>query len=171
MRHAAHLPQGTSNLSWLPVPLGRGIEIGIMSVLPRTAYCQGLPKMFSKFNRYDYFWQEFAHLGEQEIKNKEIYYSTANGNTSDSTFGYTARYNEYRYCPDTIHGDMLDSLSYWHMGRMFSSLPALNKSFVQSDPTTRIFPVQDATHKLIIQTYAQFKAIRPVPKYGEPLGV
>lgn len=148
-----------------------GIVMGIMSVIPRTAYCQGLPKLFSKFDRYDYFWQEFAHLGEQAIKNKELYYSTTNTTQNESTFGYTARYNEYRYQPDTIHGNMLDSLSYWHMARLFPSLPPLNKDFIQSDPTTRIFPVQDSTHKLIVQTYAQFKAIRPVPKYGEPLGV
>ena len=45
-----------------------GFIIGIMSVLPRTAYCQGLPKLFRKFDKYDYFWKEFAHLGEQEIK-------------------------------------------------------------------------------------------------------
>ena len=80
-----------------------------MSVLPRTAYCQGLPKIFRKFDKYDYFWKEFAHLGEQEIKNSEIYYDVAPGNKSNNTFGYTARYNEYRYIPDTIHGQMLYS--------------------------------------------------------------
>lgn len=147
-----------------------GIIMGIMSVLPRTAYCQGLPKLFTKFDKYDYFWQEFSHLGEQEIKNEEIYFDpTANDNKN--TFGYTARYNEYRYIPDTVHGDMLNSLSYWHMARMFPSRPALNAEFIKADPTNRIFPVQDASHKLIIQTHAQLKAIRPVPKYGDPLGI
>lgn len=147
-----------------------GIIMGIMSVLPRTAYCQGLPKLFTKFDKYDYFWQEFAHLGEQEIKNEEIYF---NPNAADNkgTFGYTARFNEYRYIPDTVHGNMLDSLSYWHMARMFPSRPALNAAFIKADPTNRIFPVQDDTHKLIIQTHAQLKAIRPVPKYGDPLGI
>ena len=147
-----------------------GIIMGIMSVLPRTAYCQGMPKLFTKFDKYDYFWQEFAHLGEQEIKNEEIYFDPAGANNKN-TFGYTARYNEYRYIPDTVHGNMLDSLSYWHMARMFPSRPALNADFVKADPTNRIFPVQNATHKLIIQTYAQLKAIRPVPKYGDPLGI
>ena len=147
-----------------------GIIMGIMSVLPRTAYCQGMPKLFTKFDKYDYFWQEFAHLGEQEIKNEEIYFDP-NAADNKGTFGYTARYNEYRYIPDTVHGNMLDSLSYWHMARMFPSRPALNAAFIKADPTNRIFPVQDATHKLIIQTHAQLKAIRPVPKYGDPLGI
>ena len=147
-----------------------GIIMGIMSVLPRTAYCQGMPKLFTKFDKYDYFWQEFAHLGEQEIKNEEIYFDPKAADNKD-TFGYTARYNEYRYIPDTVHGNMLDSLSYWHMARMFPSRPALNKEFIKADPTNRIFPVQDASHKLIVQTHAQLKAIRPVPKYGDPLGI
>lgn len=147
-----------------------GIIMGIMSVLPRTAYCQGMPKLFTKFDKYDYFWQEFAHLGEQEIQNEEIYFDPKAADNKD-TFGYTARYNEYRYIPDTVHGNMLDSLSYWHMARMFSSRPALNADFIKADPTNRIFPVQDASHKLIIQTHAQLKAIRPVPKYGDPLGI
>ena len=147
-----------------------GIIMGIMSVLPRTAYCQGMPKLFTKFDKYDYFWQEFAHLGEQEIKNEEIYFDP-NANDNKDTFGYTARYNEYRYIPDTLHGEMLNSLSYWHMARMFPSRPALNAAFIKADPTNRIFPVQDATHKLIIQTHAQLKAIRPVPKYGDPIGI
>lgn len=148
-----------------------GLIIGIMSVLPRTAYCQGLPKLFSKFDKYDYFWKEFAHLGEQEIKNSEIFYAVEAGNKSNDTFGYTARYNEYRYIPDTIHGQMLSTLSYWHLGRMFNTLPVLNNNFIKSDPSTRIFPVQDDSHKLIVQTYAQVRAIRPVPKYGDPLGI
>lgn len=148
-----------------------GLIIGIMSVLPRTAYCQGLPKLFRKFDKYDFYWQEFAHLGEQEIKNGEIYYDPANPTNTNKTFGYTARYNEYRYIPDTVHGDMTGSLSYWHMARMFGELPVLNNSFVKSDPTTRIYPVQDASHKLIVQTHAQIRAIRPVPKYGDPLGI
>ena len=143
-----------------------GLIIGIISVLPRTAYCQGLPKLFRKFDKYDYFWKEFAHLGEQDIKNSEIYYNVEPGNKSNDTFGYTARYNEYRYVPDTIHGDMLTSLSYWHLARMFESAPVLNNNFIKADPSTRIFPVQNNSHKLIVQTYAQVRAIRPVPKYG-----
>lgn len=147
-----------------------GLIIGIMSVLPRTAYCQGLPKLFRKFDKYDFYWQEFAHLGEQEIKNSEIYFDPSTA-VSNKTFGYTARYNEYRYIPDTIHGDMTGNLSYWHMARIFGELPVLNNSFVKADPTTRIYPVQDDTHKLIVQTHAQIRAIRPVPKYGDPLGI
>ena len=40
------------------------------SILTRNS--KGLTKHFSKFDKFDYFWPEFQHIGEQEIFNKEI---------------------------------------------------------------------------------------------------
>ena len=53
-----------------------GLVIGIMSVLPRTAYSQGLPRIFKKFDKFDYYFPEFANIGEQEIKGQELYWDT-----------------------------------------------------------------------------------------------
>jgi post-segregation antitoxin (ccd killing protein) len=149
-----------------------GFIIGIMSVLPRTAYFQGLPKMFSRTDRFDYAWPEFAHLGEQEVKNQELYLDLSDDAYNNGTFGYQPRYTEYRYIPDTVHGDFADSLKFWHMAREFSTRPALNSSFVKSDPTTRVFAVTDPAYpKLLVQTYANLQAIRTLPKYGNPGGI
>lgn len=152
-----------------------GFVIGIISVLPRTAYMQGLPRVFTKFDKYDYFWPEFAHLGEQDIPYRELYYDPRQSGyveNNESTFGYTGRYNEYRYVPDTVHGEMLDTLDYWHMAREFSSRPVLSGNFVSSDPTHRIFAVEDpGEQKLIVQTYNNLKAIRPIPRFGTPGGI
>lgn len=84
-----------------------GFIIGIMSVLPLPAYQQGIPRHFGERNdRFDYYWPEFAHLGEQPIANKEIYgdHPVPNG-----VFGYTPRYAEYKYQPSTVHGDLRTS--------------------------------------------------------------
>lgn len=149
-----------------------GFIIGIMSVLPRTAYFQGLPKMFSRTDRFDYAWPEFAHLGEQEVKNQEVYFDLSDNTYNQGTFGYQPRYTEYRYIPDTVHGDFANSLKFWHMAREFSTRPALNSSFVKSDPTTRVFAVTDPAYpKLLVQTYANLQAIRTLPKYGNPGGI
>ena len=51
-----------------------GYVIGIMSVLPRTAYQQGIDRLWTREDKFDYYWPEFAQLGEQEIKIKELYY-------------------------------------------------------------------------------------------------
>ena len=71
-----------------------GFIIGILSVMPRTSYYQGLSKMWTRASRYDYYWPVFSHLGEDAVYNREIY---AQGNNSDTgVFGYQPRYQEYR---------------------------------------------------------------------------
>lgn len=150
-----------------------GIVMGIISVLPRTAYFQGLPRLFTKFDKFDYYWPDFAHLGEQEVKNKELFYDPdkAKDKENNATFGYQPRYTEYRFMNDTVHGDFTGNLDFWHMARKFDNRPQLNGDFVQSNPTKRIYPVQDDTNKLLVQTYTNFRAIRPIAKYGNPGGI
>ena len=140
---------------------------GIMSIMPTAAYSQGLPRLFSRFDKFDYAWPEFQNIGEQSIKQKEIYFHT---NTPDEDFGYTPRYAEYKYNLDRFAGDMLTSLSYWHMGRIFQTEPHLNSTFVASDPTDRIFAVLDeqSDQHIIVDAWIQEKAARPFQKYGLP---
>lgn len=146
-----------------------GYVIGIMSVLPAQSYQQGLPKMFSRTDKFDYYWPEFAKLGEQEVKKKEIYAAYTGANTNEDLFGYQSRYSEYKYNPSTVHGDFKDTLSYWHMGNIYNSCPALNAAFVEANPTHRIFAVEDPSYdKLYVQLYNNVKAIRPMPIFGEP---
>ena len=147
-----------------------GYIIGIMSVLPRTAYQEGIPRTFKKFDNLDYFFPEFANLGEQAIRNDEVFYQPSAAETVNSAaWGYQSRYAEYKWQPDTVHGDFKSSMSYWHMGRIFGSLPALSNSFVEADPTHRVFAVTTTTiDKLYVQIYNQVKAIRPMPIFGTP---
>lgn len=145
-----------------------GIIIGLMSVMPRTAYQNGLPRLFQKFDKFDYYWPEFAHLGEQEVKNSEIYL-TKNQASNDETFGYQSRYSEYKYIPSSVHGDFKTTLDHWHMGRKFSALPALNEDFIKCEPTTRVFAVETENNQnLWIQVYNNIQAVRPMPFFGEP---
>ncbi|QXP44136.1 MAG: major capsid protein [Arizlama microvirus] len=148
-----------------------GYVIGIMSVVPRTAYQQGIPKTFNRFNKLDYFFPEFAHLGEQAVLNKELYndYNTVT-NYNTSTFGYQSRYAEYKYQQSRVAGQFATSLNYWHLGRKFAGPPVLNNTFIKANPVDmqRIFPVSDSSDKLLIQVYNDSKAIRPMPVFGTP---
>jgi len=156
-----------------------GYIIGIMSVMPKTAYSQGIHRHFTKFDKLDYYWPSFAHIGEQEVKNSEIYFGSDGLN--NETFGYVPRYSEYRYLPSSVHGDMRDTLEYWHLGRKFATRPHLNADFIKCDPSDRIFAVQNLPddggdpsnpirnfHKLYCHVYLDIKATRPIPKYGTP---
>lgn len=145
-----------------------GLVLTIMSVIPRTGYSQGIPRIFTKFDKLQYYYPDFAHIGEQEVLNNELFVDT-DDTYNKQTFGYQPRYSEYRTIPDTIKGDMRQSLDFWHLGRYFDTPPALNASFVQCVPDNRIFPVLTDDDKLIAQLYFSIRAIRPVSKFGDPI--
>lgn len=144
-----------------------GFVISYVSILPKTAYQNGFPRVMRKYDRFDYAWPDFAHLGEQEIKMFELWFDDQSADDIEETFGYTPRYAEYKYVPDSVHGEFRDSLSFWHDGRIFSAKPALNAAFVKSDPSTRIFAVS-STEQVYFQVYHKLKAIRPLPYFGTP---
>ena len=144
-----------------------GWIIGIMSVIPDTAYQQGVPKKFLKTTPFDYYFEQFAHIGEQAIQNQELYlHSTAAERTE--TFGYIPRYAEYKFENNRVAGDFRSTLDFWHLGRQFSSLPALNQTFIECVPDTRIFAVEDGTDYLWAHVYNKVKAVRKMPFFGSP---
>lgn len=148
----------------------------IMSIRPQNGYFQGIPKDFTKTDNLDFYFPEFQHLGEQEIKEREIYYS---GNDSDDeTFGYVPRYSEYKTCFNRVCSDFRDSMDYYHLARKFSSPPKLGDKFVKidesSDEMDRIFPVlKDAETGKEYQHYwfdiaFNIKCSRKMSRYGIP---
>ena len=141
-----------------------------MYVVPDTAYYQGVPAKFSKVDRYDYYQPLLAHLGEQPVKNKELF---ANGSAADeNTFGYLPIYDEYRHEQNSVHGLLKTDLDHWHLGRKFGALPALNASFIQCDPSDRIFvDITGEEEALIAHIYNDVKVGRKVPYYGTPGGI
>lgn len=152
-----------------------GYVIGILSILPDASYMQGMPKQYTKFDRLDHYWPQFAHLGEQEIKQQELYFTGLRNDAPSMDyedtriFGYTPRYAEYKYVPSTIHGDFREDLSFWHLGRIFNSAPSLNKEFIWAEPRKDIFAVtQKGTHHFLFNIQHHFKAIRPMPRFGTP---
>jgi len=157
-----------------------GWIMGIMSVMPKTAYQDGVHKSFSRKDRFDFFWPEFSNLGEQPVLNKELYVSDQEISRTE-IFGYQSMHAEYKYKGSSVHGDMRDELAYWHMGRKFerSDTVLLNENFIKCDHTevSRVFAVptlpdgtKDYTNKdhLWVQIYNDVKANRPMPYYGTP---
>ena len=146
-----------------------GYIIGIMSVMPRTGYQQGVPKDFRKFDNMDFYFPEFAHLGEQEIKNEELYLNQYDADNS-GTFGYTPRYAEYKYSLNEAHGDFRGNMAFWHLNRIFTEKPNLNTTFVECNPSNRVFATAETSDdKYWIQLYQDIKALRLMPKYGTPM--
>lgn len=149
-----------------------GWIIGLMSIMPKPDYIQGIPKMFLRRDIYDYYWPQFAKIGEQPIENQELYFSPTSNN-NDGTFGYTPRYSEYRFRNNRVCGDFKDTLKFWTLARDFDSPQALNHSFVECNPSDRIFAVSDAAssgyNHLWCEIGLNVKSLRPLPKYGESM--
>lgn len=146
-----------------------GYIMGIMRVLPRTAYFQGVPKHFTKItDPFEHYWPSFANIGEQPILKKEIY-AHQGPVVGAETFGYVPRYAEYKYEPSRVAGDMRTTLDHWHMAREFASPPLLNQTFVEADPTNRIFAViEPVVNKMIAHVFHKVYARRKMPKFGTP---
>ncbi|WP_105454531.1 major capsid protein [Escherichia coli] len=144
--------------------------IGLVSVRADLTYQQGIPRMFSRQTRFDFYWPSLAHLGEQAILNKEIY---AQGNDKDDeVFGYQERYAEYRYRPSQITGKLRStdpqSLDVWHLAQRFDSLPALNQEFIEENPPMkRVLAVQDEP-QFILDAFFDLRCVRPMPVYSVP---
>ena len=143
-----------------------GLIIGIMSVMPRSAYSQGIDRQWLRRTKYDFYFPEFANLSEQAIINAEIY---ATGVLADNQniFGYQGRYDEMRTKNNLIVSQMRSTFDYWHLGRQFSSAPSLNASFVSCVPRKDIFAVPTEPG-LIVSFGNVVKAIRPLPYMSNP---
>lgn len=146
-----------------------GVIIGIISVLPEPAYSQGIHRMWVKADPYeDFAWPAFANLGEQAVKNYELY---APHPFATLEFGYQSRYAEYKSIPSRVTGEMRTSLSSWHMAFDFDDSPSLNAEFIEARPDkySRIFAVtsNDVNH-LICRVVNHVSAKRLLPRYGIP---
>lgn len=147
-----------------------GVVMGIASIRADLTYQQGMNRMWSRQTRYDFFWPALAHIGEQAVLNKEIYFQ---GNSQDNdVFGYQERWSEYRYKPSQITGKMRSnasgSLDVWHLSQEFSSLPQLNETFIQENPPVdRIVAVQNEPN-FHMDCYFNYTCARPMPMYSVP---
>ena len=141
-----------------------GCVMTLMSVRPKTMYFQGIPRHFNRRTKEDYWQSELQFIGQQEVLNKEIYAAHA---TPDGVFGYQDRYDEYRRNESSVNGEFRTTLNMWHMARDFGSTPALNATFVQANPTERIFAVP-STDNLWIMAKHSMQARRLVSASARP---
>ncbi|WNK14024.1 MAG: major capsid protein [Microvirus sp.] len=150
-----------------------GIVLGLASIRADLTYQQGLRKMWSRSTRYDFYFPEFAHLGEQAVLNKEIY---LDGSANDANvFGYQERWAEYRYLPSMITGKFKSTttgtLDAWHLAQKFTALPTLNTTFIQETPPVQRVVAAGALaagQEFIADFFIDCVTTRPMPLYSVP---
>lgn len=150
-----------------------GFIVGVMVARYDHTYQQGLDRMWSRKDRFDYYWPVFANIGEQAVKNKEIF---AQGNEQDDqVFGYQEAWADYRYKPNRVTGEMrsayTQSLDVWHLADDYSERPSLSDSWIREDKTNidRVLAVKSSvSNQFFADIYVQNRATRPMPLYSIP---
>lgn len=149
-----------------------GFMMAILSVRPRTAYMQGLHRVFSKTESYEqYYFPSFDGLGEEAILNKELVFVDGDPDYNNKAFGYIPRYADYRFMNSRVAGQMRTTLLYWHMARDFDLLapPMLNADFIECTPTNRVFADTDPNADTIIaHIFFKIRAFRLMSLMGTP---
>ena len=112
-----------------------GIVMTLMSVVPKAVYTTAFHKKWRRFDNMQYFQKELQWLGDQEVFNYEVQGEHSN---REGRWGYQQRYDDYRSHPSSVHGLMRTTLNHWHLGREFVGDVALNKTFIECQPSTRI---------------------------------
>lgn len=134
-----------------------GFVITLFNVQPITAYSQGLHRQWNRRTKFDFWQPELENIGEEQIPVKEVYAAAAD---PELGFGWVPRYDDYRYPLATIAGEFRSSLNFWTMFRDFSSEPSLNATFIQANPTDRIYATGSASHQLQVMAYHDLRAKR-----------
>lgn len=147
-----------------------GYVIGLCCLRADITYQQGLNRMWSRRQLFDFYWPTLAHLGEQVVYNREIY---TQGTADDNgVFGYQERYAEYRYKPSMITGKLRSTdpqtLDVWHLAQKFDTLPKLNQDFIEENPPiNRVIAVQNEP-QFFADFWFDLKTSRPMPVYSVP---
>lgn len=148
-----------------------GFVIGVMCVRHNHSYQQGLERFWSRKDRLDYYVPQFANLGEQPVKKKEIMLT---GNATDEeTFGYQEAWADYRMKPNRVSGLMRSNatgtLDFWHYADNYPTVPTLSQGWMAEGKS-------EIARTLIVQDEPQFfgairvanKTTRRMPLYSVP---
>lgn len=148
-----------------------GFVIGVCCVRHNRSYQQGLERFWSREDRLDYYVPQFANIGEQPVKKKEIMLT---GEASDEeTFGYQEAWADYRMKPNRVSGLMRSNatgtLDFWHYSDNYESVPTLSQEWMAEGK-------KEIARTLIVEDEPQFfgairvanKTTRRMPLYSVP---
>ena len=161
-----------------------GWLIGILTVVPKSGYQQGIPLEYQRESALDYPWPLFTRLGLRDMPIKTLFtgaYLDSNGEVTtpengtwtpvsnpNETFSYYTIYDELRYKKNTVHGRFRSDMSYWHLNRIFKNKPAFSKEFVECNPDTDRILAVPSQEAATIQIVHRLKGYRELPKSPTP---
>lgn len=153
-----------------------GFVIPILTVYPKASYYSGLETMWTRRSKMDYMFEQFALIGDQPIRNKEVWFSWYDADIAwnDEIFGYLPQYTQHRYSNDIVSGQMRTLWESFHLGRKFIAAAGvnLNSEFITCTPDIgRVFVVdaEGGEHETLVHAYVGIEVLRRLPFQGLPM--
>nr|WBW04073.1 major capsid protein [Microviridae sp.] len=149
-----------------------GFVIGVCCIRHNRSYQQGLERFWSRKDRLDYYVPQFANLGEQPVKKKEI--MLTGDTTDDETFGYQEAWADYRMKPNRVSGLMRSNatgtLDFWHYADNYSKVPTLSQEWMAEGKAeiARTLIVEDEPPQFFGAIRVANKTTRRMPLYSVP---
>lgn len=114
------------------------IVLGFACARTKHGYQQGLDRWWSMKNKFDFYYPQLDHIGEQPVLNKELYFDDSISGIQDNNkaFGYQEAWYQYRYMKDYVTSDFrtIDeehpALSPWLYVDFYSSKPTLSEGWL-----------------------------------------
>ena len=155
-----------------------GFIIGVACIRTEHTYAQGIEKFWSRKNKFDYYFPEFANISEQPIYNKELYvasYDQVDSDIENDIFGYQEAWADYRYKPNRVSGEFRptypESLDIWHYADYYTEQPYLSSEWIRETRANidRTLAVNSTlADQFICDFYFKMNTTRPMPVYSIP---
>lgn len=133
-------------------------------------YQQRIDRMWTRETRFDFFDPFTAHLGEQAVLNKEVWFDTSG--TPDAVFGYQERWSEMRSKLSQVTGkfrsDAAGTLDAWHLALDFAAQPVLNSTFIQDNPPISRVVAVTTEPEILLDSFFRCRHVRPMPVRSVP---
>ena len=139
--------QASKDITYHSSDFGMIVILGWMTVTPMYPY--GFEREVLKTDPLEFYQPDFDGVGVDAISFGEVFSNcipdSADTSLDNAVFGFTERYNDYRYARDQITGDFrslrnLSDMNVWHTGRLLNDVRKNGDMIAQSSSMNTLAP-------------------------------
>ena len=152
-----------------------GYVLGLACVRVKHSYSQGIPRMFTRKRRFDFYYPGLANIGEQPVYTSELYTPAGSAFSKANVFGFQEAWADYRYKPDLVTGMLRPGqtadMTAWTYGDNYTAAPTLSDGWVKESTGNidQTLAVPAATADQFIADFGVYnKCTRVMPLFSVP---
>lgn len=157
-----------------------GIILGLVCVRTNITYSQGLPRLFTKLNNFDYYNPSYNGVSEQPIYKYELYLDENGTTNNNAIFGYNQPFADLKYKPNVASGYLSANATdtyynFYSYQNALSSSPTLSNTWMYYPRTalenTLLMNSSNQVeniHDFLADFYFKVSVMREIPAYSVP---